>query len=99
MKGNQLRTRRSADEWRVLVEKQRESGDPVERFCASHKLYVSSFYHWRGKLARVENKFITVQHPLNRAAIVVEHDGMRIHVHDRAILDEVLEALRRSRCS
>jgi hypothetical protein len=41
------RVRRSAQEWRALVEAQPSSGLGVEEYCDRHQLSASCFYRWR----------------------------------------------------
>ena len=46
------RTRRSAESWQALLDKQAESGLSVSAFCARERLSVASFYQWRSRLNR-----------------------------------------------
>lgn len=43
-------TRRSADEWRSLVEQQRRSNQTQAAFCRERGVSLSSFGYWRRKL-------------------------------------------------
>lgn len=44
------RPRRSAAQWRKLIEAQAQSGLTQAQFCARHALALSSFQNWRRKL-------------------------------------------------
>ena len=41
--------------WKRLVEKQIDSGQEVEKFCAEHKLGRARFYYWRQKIRCYED--------------------------------------------
>jgi len=39
--------RRSAEQWRELIEEQERSGLTQAAFCASRSLSITSFQHWK----------------------------------------------------
>jgi len=46
------RTRRDADTWQAIVDRQAQSGAPIAAFCEQEGLSVASFYGWRSKLRK-----------------------------------------------
>lgn len=44
-------TRRSAHEWRGLIEAQRQSGQTIDAFCAMHGIGKSTLGKWKRRLA------------------------------------------------
>lgn len=49
--GRKTGIRRTTNQWRSLVDDQKQSGLTVEQFCKHHGLTQSNFYLWRKKLA------------------------------------------------
>jgi transposase-like protein len=47
-----VRTRRDAEAWREIVQRQAESGLSQAAFCAAEGLVVGSLQYWRRKFAR-----------------------------------------------
>ena len=58
------RKRRSAEQWKQIIEDWKNSGLSVSRFCREGKLPSSAFYRWKTKLRQQEtqqqNPFIQV---------------------------------------
>jgi transposase-like protein len=54
--GSQMgyRRRRSRDEWRALLAEQQDSGLTQSAFCRQRGLAISTFQHWKRKLATAE---------------------------------------------
>ena len=51
--------RRTWEEWRALVERQRESGLSVSEFCCREQTTENSFYRWRRRLSdEMETSFV-----------------------------------------
>lgn len=46
--------RRSAQQWRALIEQFHRSGQSAAAFAAAHQLSSSSFHHWRKRLASLD---------------------------------------------
>lgn len=46
------RRRRTAEQWRELLERQAASGQNVEAFCRSVSVTTASFYRWRKQLSK-----------------------------------------------
>jgi putative transposase len=42
--------RRTADQWKVLLERQAVSGQSIEVFCRNESITTASFYRWRKQL-------------------------------------------------
>ena len=45
------RARRSAAQWRALLERQTGSGQSIEAFCRAQSVSAASFYRWRRRLS------------------------------------------------
>ena len=43
--------RRTASQWRQLLERQAQSGQSVEAFCRGQSVSTASFYRWRRQLS------------------------------------------------
>lgn len=87
--------RRTRDEWRELVDRQRESGLSVSEFCRREQTTENSFYRWRRRLTgEMGNSFV----PLSireRATVDIELPcGATVKVAtDQQSLQEVFAAL------
>jgi len=46
-----MQTRRTAEDWRELIELWQQSGLKVAEFCQEHGLTQSNFYLWRKRMA------------------------------------------------
>lgn len=94
------RVNRSAAQWRALFSEQKRSGKEVKEFCAARHINTNSFYSKRKKLRGRRERFIEIKPVLvgGRAPVVVETGGLRIEVHDRAALREVLQTAREAAC-
>jgi putative transposase len=56
-----MRKRRSADEWRQLIEQQADSGLSGLAFCRQHGLLAKTFYHQRKLLS--DRELVPTVHP------------------------------------
>ena len=87
--------RRTRDEWRELVDRQRESGLSVSEFCRREQTTENSFYRWRRRLTEeVETRFVPLS-ITQRATVDIELPcGATVKVAtDRQSLQEVFAAL------
>src|SRR5690554_737846 len=46
-----MRKHRSAEQWQDLIDQQRSSGLPVNKFCEKHGVGYASFCKWRKRLS------------------------------------------------
>lgn len=44
--------RRTAQQWKVLLERQAGSGQSIEAFCRGESITTASFYRWRKQLSQ-----------------------------------------------
>jgi transposase-like protein len=59
--------RRTADQWRALIEQHSQGSLSLAEFCRKKKLSPSNFHRWRRKLQQDEGAgFLEIQPPLAR---------------------------------
>ena len=64
------RVRRSADEWKEIIERHRESHLSIEAFCATEQLSRSAFAKWKRRLSGGPKKrpaFVELARPTMKA--------------------------------
>lgn len=64
------RKRRSAAQWRALLERQAASGQSVEAFCRSESMSPASFYRWRRLLLETMGDTETASPPVSEPAFL-----------------------------
>lgn len=94
------RINRNPAQWRRLFSEQRRSGKDVREFCAARRINANSFYSKRKELRGSRERFIEIKPSLlgSHAPVVVEAGGLRVEVHDREALREVLKTVREAAC-
>lgn len=94
------RINRSPSEWRKLFAEQQRSGESVNNFCAGRHINANSFYSKRKHFQGKRERFIEIKPSLigRHAPVVVEAGALRVEVHDRTALRDVVETLRGASC-
>lgn len=57
MNVKEKRVRRSAAQWRELIDAQRDSGMSQKAFCNEHGLALGTFVRWKSRLASPDEQF------------------------------------------
>ena len=83
--------------WQKHVDQWRESGISQKAYCLEHTLKLATFGYWRKRLSDCEgntssSKLVPVRVAYPSPPVVVEVDGLRLHVPIQA-LSEVLSAV------
>ena len=87
--GRRRRTRRSAAQWRKLVERFDRSGQSRSNFCAANGLALSTFDLWRRKLgetqaaadeAHPESLFVELTEPVERSRSAAGTSGWEVEL-------------------
>jgi hypothetical protein len=92
--------RRTAEEWRGIIEQWQKSGLSAAAFARAHGLRTATFDRWRAAIAKApvppDVSFVRLEVARPVAPLVVELGGARIRLErgfDAALLREVLAAL------
>ena len=64
--------RRTAGQWRTLLERQSASGQSIEAFCRGESITTASFYRWRKQLSQRRNAEQTSKRDESPAAAFVD---------------------------
>ena len=94
------RRKRSAREWRGILDDQERSGQTVQEYCDRRRINASMFYRKRQELQEGADGFIEVspRPESTGAGIVVEAGGIRVEVRELWALSSVVAALRAAPC-
>jgi hypothetical protein len=90
--------KRSAEEWKTLIEEHETSGKSQQAFVREKKIVLSSFQYWRRRLEKEvsADDFVVVKAPVKRpgGALRIElANGIKVEVSGLDGLDEILRIL------
>jgi hypothetical protein len=97
--------------WKENILKQRQSGLSVAAWCRQNNFNVHTFGYWQGKIfpkkmdhssfTEIKDKTCSEDFNLNRAGIVLEYQGIHIHLDkefDSSVLRQCLAVVQGAAC-
>ena len=87
----QLRTRRTSQQWQVLFDRFEHSGQTREQFCSEYKVSLSSFVRWRTKLRKQPSVASVKAEPPLFAELAMETAAMETATPDSPVWDVELQ--------
>jgi len=89
-----MKTTRSHEQWRTILNEQQTSGLTIIDYCREHQLATSSFYRFRKKLGSTSNSFVRTQVTQQVELITQQPPTLRLPSSTTAAyLGQVLRAL------
>ena len=92
-------------DWERTLQKQKQSGLSVSRWCKENQVPYHTFIYWKRRFVRVtpleRKSFVELSENPSKSGIQLECDGIRVNVEkgfDSLTLARCLQALRSSQC-
>jgi hypothetical protein len=90
-------------DWEQKIQKQKQSGLSVFRWCQENRIPYNAFIYWKRRLVRVapleRKSFVELAENSSKSGIQLECNGIRVNVEkdfDSSTLARCLQALRSS---
>jgi hypothetical protein len=88
-------------DWEQKIQKQKQSGLSVSRWCRENQVSYNTFIYWKRRLVRValleRKSFVELTENSSKSGIQLECDGIRVNIEkgfDSSTLARCLQALR-----
>jgi len=92
-------------DWEQKIQKQKQSGLNVSRWCRENQIPYNTFIYWKRRFVRVvpleRKSFVELAENSSKSGIQLECDGIKVIVEkgfDFSTLAKCLQALRSSQC-
>ena len=90
-----------ARDWDQKIQKQKQSGLSVSRWCQENQVPYNSFIYWKHRFAKIvpleRKSFVELEENSSKSGIQLECSGIRVNVEkgfDSSTLARCLQALR-----